>query len=124
MRHPRRCHHIQRTGTDGGGDRHGAAAVLCLGIGHGNMGHGLFIMAAPGRQRIADAMQRLAKPRHVAVAKDCPDPGDKGLAVVVHLIGQIAHHGLCCGQPDGFSSGHAAFLFAARARSQTVHSAR
>ncbi len=101
MRQRRRRHQIERTRPDRGCNRHGLAALARLGIGNGRMGHGLFIMPPPGRQTVAVSMKRLADPRDVAVAEDRPHPLDEALAVVRHLDGEPAHHGLRGGQPDG-----------------------
>ncbi len=74
----RRCDHIGCAGADGGGDSASAFATELLGIGNRRMSHGLLIMAAPGHELVADAMQRLAKPSHIAMAKNRPDTSDKG----------------------------------------------
>ena len=76
------------------------AAPLGLGVGDGGMGHGLLVLAAPGRQRVADAVQRLADAGDVAVAEDRPDALDEALALLGHLHAQPAHHRLRRGQPD------------------------
>ena len=68
------------------------------------MGHALLVMAAPGRQGVARPVQRLAQPRHVAVAEDRPDPGDEGHARLGLLDSQIPHQRLGGGQPDGVHS--------------------
>ena len=70
------------------------AATLGLGIGDRGMGHGLLVLATPGRQRLADPVQSLADAGHVAVAEDCPDAFDEALAILCHLNREPAHHGL------------------------------
>ena len=71
----------------------GAAPAL-LGVGDRGMRHRLLVLAAPGRQRVADAVQRLADAGDVAVAEDRPDALDEALAVLGHLHAQPAHHRL------------------------------
>ena len=97
MRQRRRRHHIGGTGADGGGDRHRPFARGLLGIGNRGMGHGLLIVAAIGAKFFARAMQRLAQTGHIAMAKDRPDPGEEGFALLVQLCGDIFHHRLRCG---------------------------
>ena len=54
-----------------------------LGVGDRGVGHRLLVLAAPGRQRVADAVQRLADAGDVAVAEDRPDALDEALALSV-----------------------------------------
>ena len=76
------------------------AAALRLGVGDRRVRHRLLVLAAPGRQRVADAVQRLADAGDVAVAEDRPDALDEALAVLGHLHAQPAHHRLRGGQSD------------------------
>ena len=124
--------HVGRARADRGGDRVGAAAALRLGVGDRGVGHRLLVLAAPGRQRVADAVQRLADAGDVAVAEDRPDALDEALTVLGHLHAQPAHHRLRGGQPDcsahrfpslGVLRAHAtASRAAARALSQIAQS--
>ena len=96
----RRGDHVGRARADRGGDRMGAAPALGLGVGDRRMRHRLLVLAAPGRERVADAVQRLADAGDVAVAEDRPDALDEALAVLGHLHAQPAHHRLRRRQPD------------------------
>ncbi len=82
MRKARRRHHVQRARTDRRGDSHRLAPLRRLGIGDGGMGHRLLIMAAPGWQNVAHAVQRLADARHVAMTEDRPDTLDEAVAIL------------------------------------------
>ena len=113
------CDHVQGTGADRCRHRHRPAALCGLGIGNGRMCHGLFVMPAPSRQHILDAMQRLADAGHIAMAEDRPDAFDEASAVFGFLHRQPAHHRLRCGKPDRC---HAVIPFCPRAPSQIVHS--
>ena len=46
------------------------------------MGHGLFVLAAPGRQGVPVGMQRLAEAGDIAMAEDRPDAFDEAAAVL------------------------------------------
>ena len=118
---------VGRARADRGGDGMGAAAAPGLGVGDGGMGHGLLVLAAPGGERLADAVQRLADAGDVAVAEDRPDALDEAPAVLGRLHAQPAHHRLRRGQPDRCHRFphvlHAtASRAAARAASQRPHS--
>ena len=65
--------HVGRAGADGGGAGHEAAAAHRLGIGGGGVRHGLLVMGAVGRQRIADLVERLAHAGDIAMAEDRED---------------------------------------------------
>ena len=92
--------HVGGARPDRGGDGVRAAAALGLGVGDGGVGHRLLVLAAPGRERVADAVQRLADAGDVAVAEDRPDALDEALVVLGHLDRQPAHHRLRRGQAD------------------------
>ena len=65
-----------------------------LGEGDGGMGHGLLVVGAIGRQRLARRVQRLAEAGDVAVAEDGPDAGEVGHLDAVdvdELARQVAH---------------------------------
>ena len=53
------------------------AAALDLGIGDRGMGHGLLVLATPGRQRLTDPVQSLADAGHVTVTEDRPNALDR-----------------------------------------------
>jgi hypothetical protein len=76
------------------------ARLRCFGIGDGRVRHGLLVLAAPGRQGIADAAQCLADPGDIAVPEDRPDAVDEALALLGHLHGQPSHHGLRGGRTN------------------------
>ena len=101
MRQSRRRHHIQRPRPDRGGDSHRPPPLHRLGIGNRGMGHRLLVLAAPGRQSLANPMQRLPQTRHVAMAENRPDTRDKPLAVFGHLHRKPFHHRLRGGQSHG-----------------------
>ena len=67
------------------------------------MRHALLVVSPEGRQRIADAGQRLANAGDVAVAEDRPDAGEEGNlrgAYLDELAGEIADERLGRRQPD------------------------
>ena len=82
------------------------------------MGHGLFIVAAPGLEGFACAIKRLAQTCDIAVAKDRPAARNKGVAIFVQLGGDIAHQRLGCGEAKGFGHGCSPSCAAVRAASQ------
>ena len=94
VRERRSGDHVRRARPDGRGDGHRPLAPLRLGIGDRGMGHGLLVLAAPGRQGVADAVQRLADACDVAVAEDRPNAFDEPFALLGHLDREPPHHGL------------------------------
>ena len=89
-----------------------ATASLRLGVGDRGMGHSLLVLTAPGRQRFANPMQGLADPGDVAVAEDRPNTVDEAIAILGHLNGKPAHHGLSRGKFDGRRHATASRAFA------------
>ncbi len=75
-------------------------APLGLGIGDRGMGHGLLVLATPGRQRVANAVQGLADAGDVAVAEDRPHAFDEALALFGHLHREPLDHRLRGGQTN------------------------
>ena len=61
------------------------------------MRHRLFILAASGRQLIADAVQGLS---HITMAENGPDTPNKAFSVLIHLNRKPADHGLRCRQAN------------------------
>ena len=117
--------HVGRPRPYAGGHRLRPPAPVALGKGDRGMRHGLFVLPAPSRQRVADAVQRLPQPRHVAVPEDRPDPVDETVTVIGPLHRQPADHRLCGRQADRrvHVLPRHGFAPSARARSQTAHSA-
>ncbi len=100
MRHGGGGDHVGRPRPDRGGDGHRLPPMLRLGIGDGGMGHGLFVLAAPGGQGVLVGVQRLTQAGDVAVAEDRPDAFDEAAAILGLLHGQPADHGLRGGKAD------------------------
>ena len=99
-----RCHHVECAGADGRGAGHEAAAEACLGKGDRRICHALLVLGAVGRQRVLDAMQRLADTGDIAMAENGEDTAeDRGLLTVNHghLLGQKPRDGLRHGQANG-----------------------
>ena len=112
MRQRRRCD-IGRARSDGRGRRHRPFAIRLFGESDRGLGRALFIVAAIGRQAVANAVESFAQTGDVPVPEYAPDAGEERFARIVVLGGQRLHHGLCSGQSDGH---HAAFpLASARA---------
>ena len=82
----RGCHHVGGAGADGAGAGHHAPAVARLGKGNGRMGHGLFVMGAVCRQRVANLGQRLAKSCDIAMAEDRKDAGEERLFLAIDKV--------------------------------------
>ena len=81
------------------------------------MGHALLVLAAPGRQGVADAVERLADACDVAVAEDRPNAFDEPFALLGHLDREPLDHGLRGREADRLA--HVAFFLARlRASSQ------
>ncbi len=62
-----------------------AAPAALLGEGNGGQRHRLLVMGAERRQGLADLVERLAQPRHIAVAEDREDAGEERRLVAVDL---------------------------------------
>ena len=77
---------VRRAGADRGCNGHHAAALHLLGIGDGHMRHALFIVAAERRQLVTNAVQRLAKPGHIAMTENGPDTGEGRCRCTVKLL--------------------------------------
>ena len=100
MRQRRRRHDIRRPRPDRGRDRHRPPPLHRLGIGNRRMRHGLLVLAAPSRQRVAVGMQSLAHARDIAMPENRPDPVDEPLSLGRHLHRDIPHQRLRRRQPN------------------------
>jgi hypothetical protein len=86
-------HHVGGARADGGGAGHEAAAAHRLGIGGGDVRHGLLVMRPVGRQAVPHLVERLADARHIAMAEDREDAREDRHCFSVDdglLRGQIA----------------------------------
>ncbi len=100
-RQPGRGDQVQRTRTDRGGDREGGAPAVRLRVADRQVGQRLLVAALHERHQVAELVQRLAHPGHVAVAEDAQSGGDQPAALAVGdgvLPGQVGDHGLGDGQ--------------------------
>ena len=100
--------HVQRARSDRGGHGQGGVAPAVLGERGGRVHQGLLVAALDEGHRVAELVQGLAEPGHVAVAEDAQGGGDQPAALAVGdrvLPGQVGHDGLGDGQPPGVRCG-------------------
>ena len=104
-RRPRRRHHVQGTWPDRRRHRHDLPTVHRLGVGDGGEGHALLRLAAPGRQPVADVVERGTQSQHVPMPEDREDAGEERHLGAVEQLGALGHHPsherLGGGQPNG-----------------------
>ena len=100
--------HVQRARADGRGYCQGGVPSAVLGERGGRVHQGLLVTALDERHHVAELVQGLAEPGHVAVPEDAQGRGDQPAALAVGhrvLPGQVGHDGLGDGEPDGVLGG-------------------
>ena len=115
--------HVQRARADRGGHGQGGVAPAVLGEGGGRVYQGLLVAALDERHHVAELVQRLAEPGHVAVPEDAQGGGNQPAALAVSdrvLPGQERHDGLGDGQPHGLRGHRRSFLYQGRPCRMTV----
>ena len=105
MRNRGRRNHVCCSRSDRTRHRHHPAAKARLGESDRGVRHRLLVMRAVGRQLIPHLIERLADGRHVAVAEDRPNAGEKRDLFAFdlrHLPRKITRECLRHSQSDGF----------------------
>jgi hypothetical protein len=106
-------HHVQRARADRGGHGQSGAPAAVLGERRGRVYQGLLVAALNERHGVAELVQGLAEPGHVAMAEDAQGGGDQPAALAVGdgvLPGQVRHDGLGYRQPNGLGGHGRSFL--------------